>query len=354
LNRTLFFRSVKIMWPRGEEEQKRTKNCGFCSYMRREDAEQAMNYLQGKSIMGSPIRVGWGRGVTLPLQPVMLKGGIMPSESTTVDPMKPMISSDYALPSNALRYEIQIPEDRSVKKLIDHLASFVSKLGHVFEKVIMEREQENEQFRFMFLPNHPHHMYYRWKTYSLSQGDSQDSWRQSPFQMLMGGPFWVPPEKKDEQQKERDIRKASSRVRTPSRSRSRSRKRVRTEKEASSSSSVSSQRLREKEKERGRLSSKDLLTFEDLLRGVTMERDKVRDVMAFCLDHAEEAKDVAEIMCDSLTLAETPITKKLARLFALSDVLHNSSTIGVRNASAYRGEFQVYCMCAYVYVRESV
>ena len=334
--------SVKIMWPRGEEEQKRTKNCGFCSYMRREDAEQAMIHMQGKMILGSPIRVGWGRGVTLPSQPVMRKGGIIVADALISSELpQPMISSDYAIPSNALRFEVQIPEDRNIKKLIDHLASFVAKLGHVFEKVVMEREQDNEQFRFMFLPNHPHHMYYRWKTYSLSQGDSLESWRQAPFQMLMGGPFWVPPEKKEkvDENKERDIRKASSRVRSTSRSRSRSnsreranRKRLRAEKESSSS---------QRSKERGRLAARELATFEDLLRGLTMEREKVRDVMAFCLDHAEEAKDISEIMCDSLTLSETPITKKLARLFALSDVLHNSSTPGVRNASAYRGEFQV-------------
>lgn len=45
---------------------------------------------------------------------------------------------------------------------------------------------------------------------------------------------------------------------------------------------------------------------------------------------------VVEILTDSLSLPETPISKKIARLFAVSDILYNSGQTGVRNASAYR------------------
>lgn len=34
--------SVKIMWPRTEEEKAKKRNCGFVSYMRRRDAEDAL------------------------------------------------------------------------------------------------------------------------------------------------------------------------------------------------------------------------------------------------------------------------------------------------------------------------
>jgi hypothetical protein len=47
------------------------------------------------------------------------------------------------------------------------------------------------------------------------------------------------------------------------------------------------------------------------------------------------ATEVVEILGDSLTLAETPIPLKIARLFLASDILHNTSS-GVRNASRYR------------------
>ena len=39
--------SVKVMWPRTEEEKARKKNCGFVAYMKREDAEQALDHFKG-------------------------------------------------------------------------------------------------------------------------------------------------------------------------------------------------------------------------------------------------------------------------------------------------------------------
>lgn len=40
--------SVKIMWPRSEEERARGRNCGFVAYMNRKDGERALANLQGK------------------------------------------------------------------------------------------------------------------------------------------------------------------------------------------------------------------------------------------------------------------------------------------------------------------
>jgi len=34
------------------------------------------------------------------------------------------------------------------------------------------------------------------KTYSLGNGDSMDSWRAEPFQIMGNGPYWVPPPSK--------------------------------------------------------------------------------------------------------------------------------------------------------------
>jgi len=42
---------------------------------------------------------------------------------------------------------------------------------------------------------------------------------------------------------------------------------------------------------------------------------------------------------ESLTLKETPIPTKVARLMLVSDILHNSSA-PVKNASAYRTKFE--------------
>lgn len=42
--------SVKIMWPRTEEEKARNRNCGFVAFMCRKDAERAMKKLNGNHL----------------------------------------------------------------------------------------------------------------------------------------------------------------------------------------------------------------------------------------------------------------------------------------------------------------
>lgn len=51
---------------------------------------------------------------------------------------------------------------------------------------------------------------------------------------------------------------------------------------------------------------------------------------------------VVDILSESLSLAETAVPLKIARLFLLSDLLHNA-TAPVRNASRYRAKLQVGC-----------
>ena len=43
--------SVKIMWPRSEEERARGRNCGFVAFMNRKDGERALASLQGINIL---------------------------------------------------------------------------------------------------------------------------------------------------------------------------------------------------------------------------------------------------------------------------------------------------------------
>jgi len=39
--------SIKIMWPRSDEEKARGRNCGFVAFMNRKDGERALKYLNG-------------------------------------------------------------------------------------------------------------------------------------------------------------------------------------------------------------------------------------------------------------------------------------------------------------------
>jgi U2-associated protein SR140 len=40
--------SIKIMWPRSDEEKARGRNCGFVAFMNRKDGERALKSLNGK------------------------------------------------------------------------------------------------------------------------------------------------------------------------------------------------------------------------------------------------------------------------------------------------------------------
>ena len=55
--------SVKIMWPRTDEERRRGRNCGFVQYSKRQDACAAKDSLDGEYVDGKRIKVGWGKAV---------------------------------------------------------------------------------------------------------------------------------------------------------------------------------------------------------------------------------------------------------------------------------------------------
>lgn len=62
--------SVKIMWPRTEEQRAVARNCGFVAFMNRIDAERALENLRGKELMGYEMKLGWGKTVPIPVYPV--------------------------------------------------------------------------------------------------------------------------------------------------------------------------------------------------------------------------------------------------------------------------------------------
>lgn len=69
--------SVKIMWPRTDEERARERNCGFVAFMTRRDAERALKHLNGKTIMNFEMKLGWGKGVPIPPHPIYIPPSMM-------------------------------------------------------------------------------------------------------------------------------------------------------------------------------------------------------------------------------------------------------------------------------------
>ncbi|XP_069831503.1 U2 snRNP-associated SURP motif-containing protein isoform X3 [Dendropsophus ebraccatus] len=319
--------SVKIMWPRTDEERARERNCGFVAFMNRRDAERALKNLNGKMVMSFEMKLGWGKAVPIPPHPVYIPPSMMehtlpppPSglpfnaqpRERLKNPNAPMLpppknKEDFEKTLSQAIVKVVIPTERNLLALIHRMIEFVVREGPMFEAMIMNREINNPIFRFLFENQRPAHVYYRWKLYSILQGDSPTKWKTEDFRMFKNGSFWRPPplnpylhgmteEQETETFVEEPIKKGSL-----------------------------------KEEQRDKL--------EEVLRGLTPRKNDIGDAMIFCLNHAEAAEEIVDCIAESLSILKTPLPKKIARLYLVSDVLYNSSA-KVANASYYRKFFE--------------
>uniref|UniRef100_A0A6B2KZC9 U2 snRNP-associated SURP motif-containing protein n=1 Tax=Arcella intermedia TaxID=1963864 RepID=A0A6B2KZC9_9EUKA len=312
--------SLRILWPKGDEERHRPTNSGFVCFIHRKDAEKAMNELDAKPFFGKELRVNWGRAIqiaptTKPMEaPTVRNIGVPPPEIPQISsslfptgPMNPIANTANPTNQNPQFTRAQIvvitPDDKT-KRLIDYLAPFVLKDGARFERLLIDREGQNPSFGFLFNLGSSANIYYRWRVYSLLQGDTLQSWKTTPFQMFRNGPFWLPPPCNAEPTEEDNEPKISLTT-----------------------------------KYRGKpLSEVERDIFEHSLRKLTPERESIKKAMIFCLDHSESAPEIVEILTEALTIPETHVLTKLARLYLVSDILHNAA--GVSNGSLFRTPFE--------------
>ncbi|XP_049605837.1 U2 snRNP-associated SURP motif-containing protein isoform X1 [Syngnathus scovelli] len=320
--------SVKIMWPRTDEERARERNCGFVAFMNRRDAERALKNLNGKSIMNFEMKLGWGKGVPIPPHPIYIPPSMMehtlpppPSglpfnaqpRERLKNPNAPLVpppknKEDFEKTLSQAIVKVVIPTERNLLSLIHRMIEFVVREGPMFEAMIMNREINNPMYRFLFENQSPAHVYYRWKLYTILQGEAPVKWRTDDFRMFKNGSLWRPPplnpylhgpyDEGDEEEEEEDSLKKGC--------------------------------LKEDERDK----------LEEMLRGLTPRRGDVAEAMLFCLTHAEAAEEIVECVAESLSILKTPLPKKIARLYLVSDVLYNSSA-KVANASYYRKYFEV-------------
>ncbi|KAK9974604.1 hypothetical protein ABG768_022684 [Culter alburnus] len=318
--------SVKIMWPRTDEERTRVTNRGFVAFMTRKDAERALAALDGKTVMGFEMKLGWGKAVRIPPQPLYTPIGVL---KTTAPPPpsglpfnaqpRDRFRNDFTKPRSRSQEDfyktlseavvtVVIPPERNLLGLIHRMIEFVVREGPMFEAIIMSREKNNPDFRFLFDNKSQEHVYYRWKLYSILQGENPNKWRTSPFRMFRGGSLWKPPLLNPYLHGDEEIEEISF----PS---------------------------QEEEPKKGHLKAEHRERLEALLRGLTPRRDEIGDAMLFCLERAEAAEEVVSCITESLSIAHTPLQKKIARLYLISDILYNSCA-KVANASYYRKFFE--------------
>ena len=191
--------SVKIMWPRNEQERARSQNRGnaaFILFMNRDSAQEALNNFDGKVIEEKQLKVQFGKTVMMPEEPCFvpdeLKKRLTPPEITD-KPFNCILSSSKNSEISEACVKVVIPENKQVKLLIHRTIEFVLKHGAKFEKSMIAKESKNPAFKFLYDYNSNEHVYYRWRIWSLAHGESVTAWSEEPYRMTPDGPFWLPP-----------------------------------------------------------------------------------------------------------------------------------------------------------------
>ncbi|KAH9176395.1 hypothetical protein EDB89DRAFT_1941163 [Lactarius sanguifluus] len=330
--------SVKIMWPRGDAAPgpgadmtaaRRNRNSGlsgFVSFMRRKDAEDALKEFDGFDWGGSVLRVGWSKAVPIAAKPMYVS---QRSRSPSPAPERrrsrsrsydrdrdrrrdkrsrsrsysPRRGSRYSRsPKRAYgRYSKRSPSPRGPRSPRGHatdddevteifirtVAIEVKGHGQNYEESLKEMEKENPRYSFLTNPKHRKHRFY---------------------QSLVDKEGVIEPEFEDE----------------------------------GYNSVFSTDSAEESEKERTRKTKLGKLArkrFEAMLRSLSGSRGELARCMAFSLEHAEAANEVADIIVASLVVDGTPVPRKLSRLHLICDILHNSAA-PLPMAWKFRQEFQ--------------
>ncbi|CAK8681102.1 unnamed protein product [Clavelina lepadiformis] len=336
--------SVKVMWPRTEEERARERNCAFVAFMTRKDADRALRHLQGRDVMSYEMKLGWGKTVPVPPHPVYVPPSLLertmppppsglPFNMQPFDPTKkpkgPGVPPDFidqkdfedTMKNSIIR--VVVPTERNLLCLIHRMIEFVVREGPMFEAMIMNRELNNPMFRFLFDNKSPAHVYYRWRLYSTLQGENPTNYRQNDFRMFKNGSLWRPPVINpysggmEETDSEDELPMA----------------------ETSANVKPESDKIVDPDKPKGEMKEDERDSLEDILRSLLPRQYAIGEAMAFCLDHADCAEEIVECIAESLSILETPLSKKIARLYLISDILHNASA-KVANASFFRTHFE--------------
>ncbi|GMT32422.1 hypothetical protein PFISCL1PPCAC_23719 [Pristionchus fissidentatus] len=369
--------SGKILYPRGDEERKREYLCGFVAYMHRKDFDRALVQMTGALIRNEVVKISYARSVNIPPVPFYcppdleklsypdpptgLPFNAAPRQRDLDDyldcwkdlpkmgssPDKEEELADYKKMIKNATVRVVIPTDSNLLGLIHRTIEFIVREGPIFEAMLMARESTNPLFRFLFDNHHPAHVYYRWKLYSVLQGERPSMWRKERFRLFDEGSWWQPPIPSTELFRqmpeclyhtafsvaEQRAKMGLGEVRDRSPERGQRGRRGR-------SGSPNEDGKEKKKSKKNYLSRRDRDKFEDMLRGLVPEKDCVGNAMVWCLDHAAWSKEIAECLYESLTIDETPLHKKIARLYLIADILANAAVRGVKDVFYYRQHFE--------------
>ncbi|CEH18015.1 Predicted splicing regulator, contains RRM, SWAP and RPR domains [Ceraceosorus bombacis] len=328
--------TAKIMYPR-EREANRQGLVGFVSYMKRSDAEYALREADGilwtgaGSFSGGPIlRTGWGKAMPLPptasfLQPSSAKiatstaRGASPTSTTVrarqrspgsgpVPHRKPRPTASGSMPD--LIKQVEEAVGASGMELIRDVAKRVVNHGDGYYLKAMRDNgttDVKDKFAFMWDENLPAYHYYR----TLVDPDHLPIIDAPPF----ADDGYLSLYSSDSEE----------------------------------GSEVERQRKLQKTDTLGPIARRRL---EAMLRSITSRRERIARVMCFALERGAAADQISEVLVASLLQPGTPLARKLARLHAISDILHNSA-VPLPNAWKYRAALEARLDAAFVHLGQT-
>eukprot|EP01034_Spumella_vulgaris_P025767 gene25767-32257_t len=98
-------------------------------------------------------------------------------------------------------------------------------------------------------------------------------------------------------------------------------------------------RTKQRTEQLARLTRNDYRDWQDILAGLTLSRASIKEAMGFAFDKIESAEEIVAMVRDQLVLPSSHAAVKIAGLYLLSDILHNSGA-PVKHAASYRGLIQ--------------
>ncbi|EAU91487.2 SR140 protein [Coprinopsis cinerea okayama7 len=286
--------SVKIMWPRGDASSgpgadmtstRKAKSAGlsgFVSYMKRRDAEEALREFDGFDWGGSILRFQIVIEAEAGVAAVHRIDGVLPP-LVDIDDQEVVHGTGHHVEGDL----IVVPEVALAVHSGKAVAAEVKGHGSKYEQMLKEREKSNPKYKFMLERTHRRHAFYRGllESETFNEPEFDDDGYNSVY---------------------------------------------------STDSGEESERERTRKNVLGKLARK---RFEAMLRAMSGKCGEVARCMVFCLEHAEAAHEVADIIVSSLLVDSTPVPRKVARLYLICDILHNSAA-PVPSAWRFRQEFQ--------------
>ncbi|TKY89811.1 hypothetical protein EX895_001108 [Sporisorium graminicola] len=318
--------TVKIMWPRGEQRERVVGLTGFVSYMTRSEAEYAFKQADGVMWGGIRVKLSWGKAMPLPARAMYPmsrdrqvdkqaddgrqasdrlggSGGSSAVPKLIIRHRKDGTSTDDK--KQHIRSRVHDDYPQTQRLFIETVASRIRSNGPHFEHVLREREADNPKFSFLFEPESVLHHYFRMcldphylptLLHLDAETDFNDAGSDELYSTDSG-----------EESETQYIARS-----TPS--------------TGGASAAVPL----------GGLARRRLCS---MLRGLTLRRERIARITAFALDHAASYASIVQLLTTSLLQPATPVPRKLARLYALSDILHNSGT-PISNAWRYRAALE--------------